>query len=384
MFSPRGHKSSRLDALTSLRLMAALVVVVHHARGFLIPDSFVAPAREAVSFFFVLSGFILTFVYHRRPYSLKSYYIARIARILPVTLLSIAVFVVLINPFSFDPSSPLRPNFAITASNIFLLQSLIPIPSYYFGLNAVLWSVSVEVVFYLLFPALERSLRSPLGRVLLFFLPVLIGVLLIAISTLYNFPDYSYSAFTKVTWHGLIYINPLSRLKEFTFGMLAGLVFTRINLARLQGKAKTTFITILEVLALISLVWGLPFLNWLGTDISSRIGGTPLMLEMYTVQVLTGALFAVIILLFAIEGGLISRLLRNKAIVIGGEISFSVYLFHQTMILWQHRNPWILGWCPSQLKFPVLLVVTFAISYVAWKWFERPMRNLMRRIFDCA
>ena len=51
----------KLDALTSLRLVAAFVVVVFHARGSLLPASLTVPGGEAVSFFFVLSGFILTY-----------------------------------------------------------------------------------------------------------------------------------------------------------------------------------------------------------------------------------------------------------------------------------------------------------------------------------
>ena len=50
--------SAKLDALTSMRLVAALVVVVYHARGSLLPLSVMVPGAEAVSFFFVLSGFI--------------------------------------------------------------------------------------------------------------------------------------------------------------------------------------------------------------------------------------------------------------------------------------------------------------------------------------
>ena len=221
--------ASKLDALTSLRLVAALVVVVHHAKGYLLSESLIAPASEAVSFFFVLSGFILTYAYHMRTYSLSGFFLARIARILPASLLSIVVYILLINPYALDPSSPLRPNLAITASNFILAQSLIPIPAYYFALNAVLWSVSVEAFFYLLFPALQRTLNSASGLALLLSIPFLTGFLLVAISSFHNFPGYSASAFTRITWHGLIYINPLSRLKEFTFGMIAGLIYIRIN-----------------------------------------------------------------------------------------------------------------------------------------------------------
>lgn len=208
--------SAKLDALTSLRLIAALVVVVYHARGSLLPLSVMVPGAEAVSFFFVLSGFILSYAYHKRNYSLRSFYLARLARILPASLLFIAVFILLINPSLPSLSLP------ITVSNLLLIQSAIPIPAYYFALNAVLWSVSVEAFFYLFFPALEHRLHTMRGRILLFTLPFVIGLFMIALVSYYRFPFYSVSAFNAITGHGLIYTSPLSRLKEFAVGMLAG------------------------------------------------------------------------------------------------------------------------------------------------------------------
>jgi peptidoglycan/LPS O-acetylase OafA/YrhL len=86
-------------------------------------------------------------------------------------------------------------------------------------------------------------------------------------------------------------------------------------------------LTMFEVLAIVTLIWGLPKLNWLGIYMASVIGISPppLILGTYLGQALIAILFAAIIILFAIQGGLASRLLRNKAIVIGGEISFSIY-----------------------------------------------------------
>jgi peptidoglycan/LPS O-acetylase OafA/YrhL len=110
----------------------------------------------------------------------------------------------------------------ITGANLLLIQSAIPIPAYYFPLNAVLWSASVEVLFYLSFPALEHRLHAMRGRILLFTLPFAIGLLMIALASYWHFLFYSVSAFNVITGHGLIYISPLSRLKELTVGMLAG------------------------------------------------------------------------------------------------------------------------------------------------------------------
>lgn len=92
------------------------------------------PGAEAVSCFFVLSGFILAYAYHKGSYSLRSHYLARLARILPAYVLSIVVYI-----NSYLPSLSLP----ITVANLLLIQSAIPMPAYRLALNnALLMPVS--------------------------------------------------------------------------------------------------------------------------------------------------------------------------------------------------------------------------------------------------
>ena len=93
-------------------------------------------------------------------------------------------------------------------------------------------------------------------------------------------------------------------------------------------------------------------------------------------------LFAWVILVFAIQGGQFSRVLSHKALVIGGETSFSIYLFHQILIVWQYNNPWFLGWCPLPYRFAVFTILILGIPYGVWRWFECPMRARIRRVFN--
>jgi peptidoglycan/LPS O-acetylase OafA/YrhL len=363
--------SAKLDALTSMRLVAALVVVVYHARGSLLPLSVMVPGAEAVSFFFVLSGFILAYAYHKRSYSLRGFYLARLARILPASVLSIAVFILLINP------SLLSLNLPITVANLLLIQSAIPIPAYYFALNAVLWSVSVEAFFYFSFPALEHRLHTMRGRILLFTLPFAIGLLMIALASYWRFPFYSISAFNAITGHGLIYISPMSRLKEFTVGMLAGGVFLKVGRQIKFTPSRRVLFSVIEVLSVVALIFCLSILKpFHDPSLPPSIAG------IYFSQSVMAILFAWVILVFAIQGGLFSRVLSHKALVIGGEISFSIYLFHQMLIVWQHNNPWFLGWCPLPYRFAVFIVLILGISYGVWRWFECPMRARIRRVFN--
>jgi len=54
---------SKLDQLTALRFFAALMIVVHHLVGVFGIKDIGVNWGQGVSFFFVLSGFILTYVY---------------------------------------------------------------------------------------------------------------------------------------------------------------------------------------------------------------------------------------------------------------------------------------------------------------------------------
>src|SRR5467141_2329448 len=87
----------RLPALTSLRFFAAFHVVIFHFQAMQI---FIGPAwfqklssigYAGVSFFFVLSGFILVYTYEGRPMVLKNFWRARFARIYPAYAFSLLV-----------------------------------------------------------------------------------------------------------------------------------------------------------------------------------------------------------------------------------------------------------------------------------------------------
>ena len=71
--------------LDFLRFFAAFVVFFTHSHVFLFPEVKVGPAmgREAVAVFFVLSGFVISYVVANKEKNWRAYLTARIARILP-------------------------------------------------------------------------------------------------------------------------------------------------------------------------------------------------------------------------------------------------------------------------------------------------------------
>ncbi len=81
--------------LDFLRTAAASFVFFGHVRTFLFPATGIAlitgQAREAVAVFFVLSGFVISFVAHEKEADWRSYILARVARIYPVAILAMIV-----------------------------------------------------------------------------------------------------------------------------------------------------------------------------------------------------------------------------------------------------------------------------------------------------
>ena len=148
-----------MPALTGLRFVLALWVILHHLTGpgqSLEPLARAMPAAVyalirggylAVTTFFVLSGFVLSRSYAGMDWTRRSvarYTAGRIARVYPVYLLSL----LMVAPFiAADPVPGKAP---LVAAHGLLVQGWlghIPV-----NWNTPAWSLSCEMFFYLSFP----------------------------------------------------------------------------------------------------------------------------------------------------------------------------------------------------------------------------------------
>ena len=146
----------RIEQLTFTRYIAALTVVFFHYGITVFPANvpwltpLLAAGPIAVSYFYVLSGFIMAIAYYRpdkqaRPLNAKRYWWARFARIYPVY--GLALLLIMAAKYQSSGSDPIT-----VALSLSMLQAWIP--SYPLSLNAPGWSLSVEAFFYLCFPLL--------------------------------------------------------------------------------------------------------------------------------------------------------------------------------------------------------------------------------------
>lgn len=163
-----------IKPLTSLRAFFALFVFFSHLYFWedltgIYKSIYIEIFHEGflgVSFFFILSGFVLSFAYNERimnrKISFSEYFVARIARIYPLHLftLIIALPFTLVKMFH---GEFLIESLKITLNGL-LLQSWVPKSEFYFSLNAPSWSISNEFFFYTLFPFLVLLFKTPQNR----------------------------------------------------------------------------------------------------------------------------------------------------------------------------------------------------------------------------
>jgi peptidoglycan/LPS O-acetylase OafA/YrhL len=156
--SPPSPYRLEIAPLTSLRFFAAIYVVVfHYWTSYHLSDTrplIVELGHTGVTFFFLLSGFILSYSYDdggRFPIGGHiRFYLARFARIYPIYIATIVVMfpALFLLKNSGVADQHYREIWAVTSP--FALHAWIPGAAC--SLNCPNWSISTEAFFYLLFP----------------------------------------------------------------------------------------------------------------------------------------------------------------------------------------------------------------------------------------
>lgn len=194
-----------INSLQSLRGIFAIFIFLHHImyNG---ENLFIAGGVSGVCFFFVLSGFVMCAGWEKKmdkeTVSKKDFFLRRLIRLYPLHFLCLLGAIALgFRHISLNGLIKLIPN-------LLLLQSWIPIESYYFSGNAVSWCLSDFMFLYLLFPFLAlfqyRHRKTWWGITAGIIVIYLIGIAFIPANMR----------------HPLVYINPAFRLVDFMIGIM--------------------------------------------------------------------------------------------------------------------------------------------------------------------
>jgi peptidoglycan/LPS O-acetylase OafA/YrhL len=356
--------------LTTLRFVAAALVVVNHmARWDLgLTRDAIEPhyVRTGMSFFFILSGFILAHVYPEFPSWTERgrFFRARFARIWPAHAAGFLVCV-LIPHFA---ELPLRPWLG-GLLNLDMLHAWIPLKEYNTSFNGPSWSISTEFGLYLFFPLLIYQWRRTWHWKLLATLGVALGLVV--------FCNLRSPYIDRDVAPGLLYYNPLSRLFEFAVGIATYQLCRRWQHVRL-GR---TWGTVLELVAVVLVILNMRY----SLDIVDRLPIPRQLGTAFAFWLKSGAVcclsFAFVILVMALEQGWLSVLGSTAGLLLLGEMSYSIYIFHVILIkiLVQvlHR-PWQ-AWpeIPAWMVFGYFWILLVFLTHLTWCLLERPFRRFI-------
>lgn len=360
---PESAPRPQLPALTSLRFFAAATVVVSHygadTLGLQTPilRGWAQSGYEAVTFFFVLSGFILTYAHQRDDrqtgmnVTARRFWGARIGRIMPAYLLALLIAA---PSFAYALLVSRMVSPGVLAASLLLVPTLLQawVPPVAFAWNGPAWSLSVEAFFYALFPTLARSLK---GRgVWLSLGAVYAGVVAVALLRL-CFPLGPFGT----SWFNFWAYFPLLHLPQFVFGM----ILCRASLAVGPGWARLRLLAFLAGALGLALVLGLRELPlWLRSD------------------AVLAPLYGLVIVGAVDTRPLVLRWLAWPVMIFLGEVSYSIYILHIPLGFWWGKLLDLINInLPPVVDFALYAAFVVLASGLCFRFVETPARRWINR-----
>jgi peptidoglycan/LPS O-acetylase OafA/YrhL len=372
-------RSGDIKALTGLRIIAAVWVVLFHFRPLLrdaapgFRDA-LAPVlncgAQGVDLFFILSGFVLTWNYLDRmgwSWSTRAtlhFLWLRLARVWPVYLVTLhlaALWVIFTLHVGHVPWQDLSGFSAVSYVRQVLLVQLWFQP-FFDGSSwdGPAWSISAEWLAYLLFGLLVlvifRMAQTTRARSLIWLavaasLPPVVMLLV------------SGQFYTPWSWLPRI-------VMQFTAGALVAAAVTRLRPTD-RGRRVSGYASILLIAAIVGLLYLFDAHPLHGVQDTSG---------------LVDVLFVPLVMTLAIGAGSLPALLSTRLMVFGGQISFCVYMVHELV-----HTAWI--WTAEQFQLTLhgttgkllvagLLTITIGAAIVLFHFVEEPARRSMRRMVD--
>jgi peptidoglycan/LPS O-acetylase OafA/YrhL len=344
--------------LTSLRFLFAFMVFCCHCPFYTDPDTFayklshhvMSEGYIGVSFFFILSGFILSLNYadsfEKEKVSAKEFWILRFARIYPLYLATLLIEI----PFTFhEYLASAATWWGRFAACFFMVQSWVPDIRWAAAFNTPSWSISAEAFFYALFPLLIIRIRHlrPAVIVSLCFIVVLSVCMW----------------FTPPQWQkALYYNNPLGRLGEFVLGIalyrfyeMRRAVWSFSYATRMELAAVLLFVLFFSLHSFIPKVFRFSIYYW-----------PPMVFLLYV---------------FARSAGALSKALSVPAFVLLGEASFAFYMIHYRVggLLKIANSRFLHIDQANLLYFLLYFLTTLTGSIAVYFLFERSANRYLRR-----
>lgn len=412
-----------IPALTGLRFVAALCVVISHAIPKIVPFAYASPPKivdllsplsaAGMSLFFVLSGFVIYYNYSETigsPAGLYNFFVARFARLYPLYVVGVSYDLLMGLSRDKLPAAKIAlPYYAtLTQSWVYhpigdnaLILQFGPIPQ-------VAWSISTEWFFYMMFPlACVAITRLPtIGKRLWAVAALVIAALAILVSLTADrsaILAYGLEAFGPVGadpqssfYRWLMYFSPYVRLFEFLLGCLCASIYVKF------GNPPSRFEEWCGAWLTAGAVVAVAAMHWLMFGVETN---APWHIVFQGMHMNFGfaPFLGILIFCCARYRNAIVRLLAAPALVLCGEASYSLYLLHLVVIgafglqasMLGSLRVHALGYEDSVIgslrdalmltvQMGVVIAISVGLSLVAWSVIEVPARRWIRRIMTIS
>lgn len=374
-----GARTGEIRALTGLRIVAALWVVLFHYRPLIweasprLQDD-LAPLLDAgaqgVDLFFILSGFVLTWNYLDRmgpSWSARAnlhFLWLRLSRVWPIYLVTMGIaagWIIFTLHVGTLPSANVDKLTAVSLIRQVLMVQLWFAPFFDdTSWDGPAWSISAEWLAYLIFGFVVllvfRMARVSRARILflLAFLAALPPILLLLASGM---------LYTPWSWLPRI-------LAQFTAGALACAAVRRLRLSD-GGRHAAGIVSVVLVMALVG---GLYYYD--SHPVAGMIDSGGLM----------AVLFMPLVVALSVGVGTLPALLSTRLLVYGGRISFSLYMIHEPV-----HTAW--NWAVAQYTITMpksvakvvvvgLIAVAVTAAIALFHLVEEPAQRWMRSMVD--
>jgi len=332
--------------IEGLRAVAVLPVLAFHVGFTAVPGGFVG-----VDIFFVISGFLITQLLQRDieagQFSLAGFYERRIRRIAPALVaMLLATFAIALYcdlPGELESLSKSLLAAAASVSNIYFWTK-----SGYFDTDSALnpllhtWSLAVEEQFYILWPLYLYLAQRYLEQR---FIPLTLAITLVSLAL---------SAWGAFKHPAAAFYVPFMRLWELSAGGLIALgAVPAVTSSRArEGLAALGMALIVGSVFLIRS--SMPFPGFLA--VPPCLGAALVILAGRGGATLTGKVLA----------------LRPIAFV--GAISYSLYLWHWPLTVFQKRDALLVSGLTSAQTKLVIVAVSFIAAIASYRLIEQPFR----------
>ena len=304
-----------LDALDGIRSFACLEIFCCHCLW--------GGGALGVSLFLILSGFLLTYRYLPQntaaalpdvtPSGLVRFAWKRLSKLYPLHIIMMAVVIIIqLVQGQVRNNADWAALFIRIILHIFMVQTWIPVDSFYYSLNGLSWYLSTIQFCYLCFPLLLRMLKKldTVKRALFSLIVVFVMQVCIARISLTVF------GISDTGHYYLTYVCPLFRIFDFTCGCLLGVVFTKLPTTPKSMLHYTAW----EVLA----VFAVGITQFVALNNIAFVWGRFSMIFLPAC--------CVAILVFAIGGGYISKVFNAKTVKFFAGLTPFFFLIHKRII----------------------------------------------------